>query len=62
MVKEPTCVIKLDELLRTSKSLSKNRVDSREYEFQVSRYQQMFKDGKENEIYRKIALRLIDDF
>lgn len=22
----------------------------------------MFKDGKDNEIYRKVALRLIDDF
>ena len=62
MAKTDKCVIKLEELLRTSKSMSKNRVDTREYEFQVSRYQQIFKDGTENEIYRKIALRLIDDF
>ena len=38
MVKSQTCVIQLDELLRTSKSLNKNRIDKKEYEFNVSRY------------------------
>ncbi len=31
--KTKTCVIQLDELIRTSKSIQKNRTDKKEYEF-----------------------------
>lgn len=62
MVKASTCVIQLDELLRTSKSIKKNTVDKKEYEFNLSRYQQMFNNHKENEIYRRVALKILDDY
>ena len=62
MVKEKTCVIQLEELLRTSKSLNKNRIDKKNYEFNMSRYQQLFDDTKDNEMYAKIALKIINDY
>lgn len=40
----------------------KHRVDKREYQFQLSRYQDMFKDPKSNEFFKKIALKIMDDY
>ncbi len=60
--KSKTCVIQLDELIRTSRSIQKNRTDKKEYEFQVSRYQTLFSDPKENVILRQVALKILQDF
>lgn len=57
--KTKTCLIQLDELIRTSKSIQKNRSDKKEYELQLSRYQTLFSDPKENMVMRQVALKII---
>ena len=60
--KNRTCLIQLDEIIRTSKSIQKNRTDKKEYELQLSRYQTLFSDPKENLALRQVALKVIQDF